>query len=149
MHRDLTARACAKFLAPPAPLRAAIPRWGPEISAVLYVLELTYFLPIWPQLPIRWSVFGVLSCCGRQEAECKAKYATVPSTGPLTGQKSASKQRQQAPSSKHKQRAWSRGQHHGARAAGSCSMWTQARAPRPHRTCLLGHPADFSCVEAQ
>ena len=75
VHRDLTARACAKFLAPPAPLRAAIPRWGPEISAVLYVLELTYFLPIWPQLRIRWSVLGVLSCCGRQEAECKAKYA--------------------------------------------------------------------------
>ena len=130
------ARACAKSLAPPAPLRAATPRWGPEISAVLYVLELTYFLPIWPQLRIRWSVLGVLSCCGRQEAECKAKYATAPSTGPLTGQKCASKQRQQAPSSKHKQRAWGRGQHHGARATGSCSMWTQARAPRPHRTCL-------------
>jgi hypothetical protein len=27
----------------------------------LYVFVQTYFLPIWPQLPIRWSVFGVLS----------------------------------------------------------------------------------------
>jgi hypothetical protein len=33
------------------------------------VFEQTYFSPIWPQLPIRWSVFGVLSCYGRQEAE--------------------------------------------------------------------------------
>jgi hypothetical protein len=77
VHRDLAARACTKSLAPPAPLRAATPRWGPEISAVLYVFARAdlNFLPIWPQLPIRWSVFGVISCFGRQEAECKAKYA--------------------------------------------------------------------------
>jgi hypothetical protein len=35
---------------------------------------------IWPQLTTRWSVFGVLSSCGRQEAKRsakrKAKYAT-------------------------------------------------------------------------
>ena len=54
------------------------------------------------------------------------------------------KKRQQAARASSRQAAssghWSRGQHHGAGATGSCSMWTQARAPRPHRTCLCEIP---------
>jgi hypothetical protein len=138
--------------------------------------------PIRPQLPIRWSVFGVLSCCGRQEAESTSHgpglvhrheqllpppgthMATT--TDPVVGfrcsfvlwasgsgvksqireakachGRNMARRATASSKSKHSKQAasserWSRDHHHGAGATGSCSMWTQARAPRPHRTCL-------------
>jgi hypothetical protein len=77
VHRDLTARACAKFLAPPAPLRAAIPRWGPEISAVLYVLEPPNFLGL-----RRSTRFG-LTCGaeGRKQSKRIGDYPLLQGVG--------------------------------------------------------------------
>jgi hypothetical protein len=122
------ARACAKYLAVSAPLRAASRSHTDMSSSCLLQTPMC-----WPLATTADPLVG-FRCCfvlwasgsGVRSQICEAEVDWPTHAG--------ARKRQQAARASTKHQASTK--HHHAGATGSCLMWTYARAPRPHHTCL-------------